>query len=77
MMLARPVASVLQFLEREDGPTTVEYAVLLCLMIVVCVSGIATIGHRANRKFTNVARNEFPGGASKAPRIHTGWYKSN
>jgi Flp pilus assembly pilin Flp len=26
-MISRPAASLLQFLEREDGPTTVEYAV--------------------------------------------------
>jgi pilus assembly protein Flp/PilA len=74
-MISRPAASLLQFLEREDGPTTVEYAVLLGLIAVARVSRIFAIGHNANRKFTNVARNEFPGGASKAPRIHTGWYK--
>ena len=32
------LASVERFLRAEDGPTAVEYAVMLALIVVVCVS---------------------------------------
>jgi pilus assembly protein Flp/PilA len=31
---------VVEFLQREDGPTAVEYAVMLALIIVVCIGAI-------------------------------------
>ncbi len=40
---------------REDGPTAVEYAVMLALIVVVCLTAIKTIGTKANTTFTNVA----------------------
>lgn len=30
------IKNVVQFLKAEDGPTAVEYAVMLALIIVVC-----------------------------------------
>jgi pilus assembly protein Flp/PilA len=42
---------VVNFLQREDGPTAVEYAVMLALIIVVCVTAIATLGSNANGTF--------------------------
>jgi pilus assembly protein Flp/PilA len=45
---------VVDFLKREDGPTAVEYAVMLALIIVVCISAITTLGQAANNTFTNV-----------------------
>ena len=42
------------FLQREDGPTAVEYAVMLALIIVVCIAAITTLGKNANNTFTNV-----------------------
>jgi len=45
---------VLNFLKREDGPTAVEYAVMLALIIVVCISAITTLGQNANNTFTTV-----------------------
>ena len=41
-----------EFLKKEDGPTAVEYAVMLALIIVVCITAIATIGSNANGTFT-------------------------
>ena len=41
-------ASVKQFLVSEDGPTAVEYAVMMALIIVVC------IGTNADTKFGKV-----------------------
>jgi pilus assembly protein Flp/PilA len=43
------------FLKREDGPTAVEYAVMLALIIVVCITAITTLGTNANATFTKVA----------------------
>jgi len=42
------------FLKREDGPTAVEYAVMLALIIVVCIAAITTLGSNANTTFTTV-----------------------
>jgi pilus assembly protein Flp/PilA len=42
------------FLKREDGPTAVEYAVMLALIIVVCIAAIATLGSNANLTFSKV-----------------------
>jgi pilus assembly protein Flp/PilA len=49
--------SVVNFLQREDGPTAVEYAVMLALIIVVCITAITAIGTNANKTFQNVADN--------------------
>ncbi len=45
---------VMDFLKREDGPTAVEYAVMLALIIVVCIGAITTLGSNANTTFTSV-----------------------
>lgn len=44
--------SVKNFLVSEDGPTAVEYAVMLALIIVVCLAAVSTVGTRARTKFT-------------------------
>ena len=44
----------LDFLRNEDGPTAVEYAVMLALIIVVCIGAITTLGSNANVTFTSV-----------------------
>ena len=46
--------SVKNFLQREDGPTAVEYAVMLALIIVVCITAITALGTNANKTFTSV-----------------------
>ncbi len=48
-------ALVLRFLQKEDGPTAVEYAVMLALIIVVCLTAITAVGTKANSQFNNVA----------------------
>jgi pilus assembly protein Flp/PilA len=52
---------VVNFLHREDGPTAVEYAVMLALIIVVCIGAITTLGSNANKVFSNVALNAAAG----------------
>jgi pilus assembly protein Flp/PilA len=48
----RPLHSaVLGFLKNEDGPTAVEYAVMLALIIVVCIAAIGTLGTNTNKSF--------------------------
>ena len=44
----------LNFLKNEDGPTAVEYAVMLALIIVVCITAISTLGSNASNTFTYV-----------------------
>jgi pilus assembly protein Flp/PilA len=51
------------FLKREDGPTAVEYAVMLALIIVVCIAAITALGTNANATFTTVG-NAIGGTAS-------------
>ena len=46
--------SVVKFLQAEDGPTAVEYAVMLALIIVVCIGAITVLGQNANTTFTTV-----------------------
>jgi len=48
---------VVEFLKHEDGPTAVEYAVMLALIIVFCIGAITTMGGNANKTFSNVALN--------------------
>ena len=45
---------VSEFVRREEGPTAVEYAVMLALIIVVCITAITTLGKNANNTFTVV-----------------------
>jgi pilus assembly protein Flp/PilA len=42
------------FLKNEDGPTAVEYAVMLALIIVVCLAAITTVGTNASQTFSTV-----------------------
>ena len=49
--LARQVTP---FLKSEDGPTAVEYAVMLALIVVVCLTAIKAVGTNANTKFNAV-----------------------
>ena len=46
---------VQRFLVSEDGPTAVEYAVMLALIVIVCLTAIRSIGTKANTTFENVA----------------------
>ena len=46
--------NVVEFLKREDGPTAVEYAVMLALIIVVCIAAITALGTNANSTFSQV-----------------------
>jgi pilus assembly protein Flp/PilA len=44
-----------RFLVSEDGPTAVEYAVMLALIVIVCLTAIRSIGTNANTTFESIA----------------------
>ncbi|QEL13389.1 Flp family type IVb pilin [Limnoglobus roseus] len=46
--------AVVTFLKKEDGPTAVEYAVMLALIIVVCIAAITALGSTASQTFSYV-----------------------
>jgi pilus assembly protein Flp/PilA len=48
-------SKVVRFLQSEDGPTAVEYAVMLALIVIVCLTAIQAIGTNANVTFNSVA----------------------
>jgi pilus assembly protein Flp/PilA len=52
--MRRIATHVVKFLKAEDGPTAVEYAVMLALIIVVCITAITTLGQNARTTFTTV-----------------------
>jgi pilus assembly protein Flp/PilA len=54
-MLVCSSSRVADFLRKEDGPTAVEYAVMLALIIVVCLIAITALGTNASATFQNVA----------------------
>jgi pilus assembly protein Flp/PilA len=54
-MLSSISNAVVRFLNQEDGPTAVEYAVMLALIIVVCITAITALGTNANKTFTGVS----------------------
>jgi pilus assembly protein Flp/PilA len=48
------IESVGDFVKREDGPTAVEYAVMLDLVVVVCPAAIATLRTNSNKTYSKV-----------------------
>jgi len=46
---------VRRFLVSEDGPTAVEYAVMLALIVIVCLTAIQAIGTNASSTFQTIA----------------------
>lgn len=54
-MLSRFTQSLVAFLKAEDGPTSVEYAVQLALILVVCLNVITSLAGNANKTFTKVS----------------------
>jgi pilus assembly protein Flp/PilA len=55
--MSKFAASVKRFLVSEDGPTAVEYAVMLALIVVVCITAVTSVGTAANTKFNDVANS--------------------
>ncbi|HEV3415291.1 MAG TPA: Flp family type IVb pilin [Pirellulales bacterium] len=45
------------FWRAEDGPTAVEYAVMMALVVAVCLSAISVVGSKTKTTFNNVANS--------------------
>jgi pilus assembly protein Flp/PilA len=60
----RTIELIREFLTAEDGPTAVEYAVMLALIVVVCIGAITALGSNANKVFSNVALNTAASGTA-------------
>ncbi|MBX9579316.1 MAG: Flp family type IVb pilin [Gemmataceae bacterium] len=53
-MLGRSTRLVVDFLREEDGPTAVEYAVVLALIVAV-IASVSNIGGTTNSMYSNTA----------------------
>jgi len=47
--------ALVSFVKDESGPTAVEYAVMLALIIVVCITAVTALGTNANNTFSYVS----------------------
>ncbi len=62
-MLSYLAKKIVDFLKKEDGPTAVEYAAMLALIIVICLIAISALGTSANATFGNVSSAIDAGGS--------------
>jgi pilus assembly protein Flp/PilA len=60
--MRRIAPRIQRFLRSDDGPTAVEYAVMIVFIIVVCLIAITSVGTRAAATFGNVAESLPTGG---------------
>ena len=56
-MMTKVARQLTAFLKNEEGPTAVEYAVMLALIIVVCIAAVTALGGSASGVFANVQLN--------------------
>ena len=54
---ARTSDPLARFIRSEDGPTAVEYAVMLALILIVWLTAISAIGTNANTTFDNISKS--------------------
>ena len=52
--MSHVICSVKRFLNSEDGPTAVEYAVMLALILVACITVVTTLGQNVSKTFRQV-----------------------
>jgi len=57
------LSRVTRFLRAEEGPTAVEYAIMLAMIIAVCFAAIGSVGSGAKGLLSNVALNAAAGGS--------------
>ena len=48
------ITKVEKFMKSEDGPTAVEYAIMLALIVIVCLTAIQAVGTAANTAIQNI-----------------------
>jgi len=54
--MRRLLSRLRNFVRGEDGPTAVEYAVMLALIIVVCIAAVRQLGRDSRREYRFVSR---------------------
>lgn len=54
-MLPAWLGKAWRFLRDEDGPTAVEYAVLLALIVVVCIGSVFSLANKTGESFSTSA----------------------
>ena len=47
-------SKIRRFLASEDGPTAVEYAVMLALILVACITVVSSLGTNVSKTFSTV-----------------------
>jgi pilus assembly protein Flp/PilA len=52
-----------RFASSEEGPTAVEYAVMMALIIATCILAITTLGTNSNNAFVRSGNAARPGGS--------------
>jgi pilus assembly protein Flp/PilA len=55
--------ALVNFLKNEDGPTAVEYAMMLALILIVCVAAVTTLGSNSANTYTTVGSKAKPVGS--------------
>ena len=64
-MLAPVTKKIVEFIKQEDGPTAVEYAIMLALIILVCLIAITAIGQNTVSNFNaNIIGTALKGSSS-------------
>ena len=53
-VMRRFIQELVSFWKNEDGPTSVEYAVMLALIVVVCLVSITNLGTKTSGTFSSV-----------------------
>ena len=53
--MKRFIQELVSFWKNEDGPTSVEYAVMLALIVVVCLVSITNLGTKTSGTYSSVA----------------------
>lgn len=48
MSMSNCMKALINFHQNEDGPTAVEYAIMLALIIVVCLTAIGSVGTQSS-----------------------------
>ena len=52
--MSRTLNSICRFVKSEDGPAAVEYAVMLALILVACITMVTTLGQSISGTFSTV-----------------------
>lgn len=55
--MKRLLVTLRNFFRQEDGPTAVEYAVMISLILVVCMAGIRSFGNAASSSFSRTSNS--------------------